>query len=335
MDRRTLLLGGLAALGAGALSGCSREGSAATGARHILRLALNQTETHPSYIALDAFSKSLFEATDGEYTIDIFPNEVLGAQQEILNLQRNNIVDLAIISSTQLENINEDFRVFNVPRVFDSVAHQMDVITNPEISGELFGSLEASNNLLVLGGFTQGERNIYAAKEVATPADMAGLKVRVQESPVMLRMIEAMGGSPTPMAYGEVYTALQAGVLDGAENNEVSYFTQKHYEVAPVFSYTKHLVGFDYMVASAKSLHDMGPEMRAVFDEEWGKAMQHFSELWATSTQEAIEGAKAGGATFAEIDTAEFDAQLTPLAESLLTSDVQKRIFQQTKEAAA
>ena len=333
MRRRTLLLGGLAALGAGALSGCA-SGSSTQGAKNILRLALNQTESHPSYIALDAFSKALYEATDGEYTIDIFPNEVLGAQQEILNLQRNNIVDLAIISSTQLENINQDFRVFNVPRVVDSVSHQMSVINDPDLSGDLFRSLEQSNNLLVIGGFTQGERNIYANKEVATPADMAGLKVRVQESPVMLRMIETMGGSPTPMAYGEVYTALQAGVLDGAENNEVSYFTQKHYEVAPVYSYTKHLVGFDYMVASAKSLNDMAPEVRTVFDQEWKKTMDLFTELWGTSTQEAIDGAKAGGATFVEIDTTAFDEKLAQLAESLLTSDIQNRIYEQTKEAA-
>lgn len=332
MHRRTLLLGGLAALGAGALSGCGSGQTA--GAKRILRLALNQTETHPSYLALKAFSDSLAEATDGEYVIDIFANEVLGAQQEILNLQRNNIVDLAIISSTQLENINQDFRVFNMPRVFDSVAHQMSVINDPAISGELFRSLEQSNNLLVIGGFTQGERNIYAGKKVASPEDMAGLKVRVQESPVMLRMIEAMGGSPTPMAYGEVYTALQAGVLDGAENNEVSYFTQKHYEVAPVFSYTKHLVGFDYMVASAKSLTDMTPEVHAIFDEEWKKAMQNFTELWATSTQEAIDGATAGGATFVDIDTAPFDEKLSALAQSLLTSDVQKTIYEQTKAVA-
>lgn len=331
MRRRTLLAGGLAAVGA-TLAGCS--GTGVAGNRRILRLALNQTEKHPSYLALDAFSKSLEEATGGKYTIDIFANEVLGAQQEILNLQRNDIVDLAIISSTQLENINQDFRVFNVPRVFDSIDHQMKAINDQSISGDLFHSLEKSNNLVVLGGFTQGERSLYTKHPVETPADMAGMKVRVQESPVMLRMIEAMGGNPTPMAYGEVYTALQAGVLDGAENNEVSFFTQKHYEVAPVFTYTKHLVGLDYMVASSKSLARMSPEDREIFDAEWTKAWQHFVELWGKSTQEAIDGAKAGGATFAEIDTTVFDDKLAPLAESLLTSDVQRRIYQATKEAA-
>lgn len=332
MHRRTLFKAGLAAALAGSLAGCA--GGPASGSRVILRLALNQTETHPSFIALDAFSKSLEAATNGEVFIDVFPNEVLGAQAEVLNLLNNRIVDLAIISSTQLENINEDFRAFNVPRVFDDVDHQMKVINDESISGELFNSLVASNNLLVIGGFTQGERSIYAKREVTSPADMAGLKIRVQESPVMLRMIEAMGGSPAPMAFGEVYTALQAGVLDGAENNEVSFWTQKHYEVAPVFSYTKHLVGLDYMVTSADTLNRMPTELRTVFDAEWEKCWQHFLELWGDSTQEAIDGSTAGGATFLEIDTAPFDERLTPLAESLLTSDTQRAIYRATREAA-
>ncbi|MBB1502104.1 TRAP transporter substrate-binding protein [Propioniciclava sp. MC1683] len=332
MHRRTLLTAGLAAALAGSLAGCA--GGPGTGSKRILRLALNQTETHPSFLALDAFSKSFEAATDGEFLIDIFANEVLGAQQEILNLQRNNIVDLAIISSTQLENINQDFRVFNVPRVFDDVDHQMRVVRDESISGDLFRSLQQSNNLLVIGAFTQGERNIYAKRAVTSPDDMRGLKVRVQESPVMLRMIEAMGGSPTPMAFGEVYTALQAGVLDGAENNEVSYWTQKHYEVAPVYSYTKHLVGIDYMVASASMLDDLPAEVRPIFDAEWARCMEHFTELWGQSTQEAIDGCTAGGATFEEIDTAAFDERLTPLAESLLTSDVQKSIYERTREVS-
>lgn len=198
---------------AGATAGCGGGSTGDSGQQKtILRLALNQTEKHPSYVALSSFSERLEKATDGRYTIDIFPNEVLGAQQEILNLMRNGIVDLAIISGTQLENINKDFQVFNLPAVFDSVEHQTKVINDPAITGGLFTSLEESNRLTVLGGFTQGERNLYTKSAVNTPADLAGKKIRVQESPVMLATIDAMGGSATPMAYGEVYTAMQSGV---------------------------------------------------------------------------------------------------------------------------
>jgi len=330
MRRRTLLKTGLGAAALAALSGCS---SGTGGGQKILRLAINQTEKHPSYIALKSFGDSFEKATDGEYRFDIFANEMLGAQQEILNLQRNGIVDLAIISSTQLENINRNFRVFNMPSVFSSVDHQMRVINDEKISGELFNSLVATNNLKVLGGFTQGERNLYTKKAVSSPAELSGMKIRVQESPVMLRMVEAMGGNPAPMAYGEVYTALQAGVLDGAENNEVSYQTQKHFEVAPHYVYTRHLVGLDYMVASNESLTKMRPEIREKFDAEWTKCWQYFVQLWSEASEKAIEQAKAGGAQFHEIDNSEFAQRLGPLAESLLDGDVQRRIYQLTKEA--
>lgn len=320
---------------AGATAGCGGGSTGDSGQQKtILRLALNQTEKHPSYVALSSFSERLEKATDGRYTIDIFPNEVLGAQQEILNLMRNGIVDLAIISGTQLENINKDFQVFNLPAVFDSVEHQTKVINDPAITGGLFTSLEESNRLTVLGGFTQGERNLYTKSAVNTPADLAGKKIRVQESPVMLATIDAMGGSATPMAYGEVYTAMQSGVLDGAENNEVSYFTQKHFEVAPYYTYTKHLVGLDYLVSNTDSLLKMWPEDKALFDREWTATYHEFNDLWAKATQEAIEGATKGGARFAQIDTAPFDAKLKPVAESFLRSDVQKQIYADTRKAA-
>lgn len=333
MHRRTFLgLLALAAAGPG-LAACGA-GPASGSDTTILRLALNQTEKHPSYIALTNFSQRLEQATGGRYRIDVFANEVLGAQQEILNLMSSGIVDLAIISSPQLENLNKDFQVFNLPRVFDDVEHQMKVITDPAISGELFTSLEAGNGLTVLGGFTQGERNLYTKKAIRTPADLSGVKIRVQESPVMLGMIRAMGGSPTPMAYGEVYTALQAGVLDGAENNEVSYSTQKHSEVARIYTYTRHLVGLDYLVASTKTLQRMPADIRAAFDTAWQATWQEFLQLWDAATKEAIATATKTGATFAEIDTSPFDERLEKFATDLLSSDVQRQIYRKTREAA-
>lgn len=318
------------------LSACGTPESRGTTANDpvILRLALNQTEQHPSYVALSNFDTRLQGATDGRYRLDVFPNEVLGAQQEVLSLTSDGIIDLAIISGTQLENINPAFQVFNLPRVFDSVAHQMKVINDPNIVGDLYRSLESGNRLTVLGGFTQGERSLYLKSVVNGPPDLAGKKIRVQESPVMLGMIDAMGGSPTPMSYGEVYTALQSGVLDGAENNEVSYFTQKHYEVASHFSYTKHLVGLDYLVANTDTLAAMAPQDREVFQQEWKKTYEEFVVLWNKATQEAIAGATKKGAKFHDIDTKPFDEQLEPLTRSFLASPTQQELFAKTREAA-
>lgn len=314
------------------LAGCG--GSGATGDGTTLRLALNQSEDHPSFVALDNFSERLSERTNGRVNIDVYPNENLGAQQDSLNLVSDGSIDLAIVSGTQLESLNEDFIVFNLPYVFDSIEHQMRVINDEAVVGELYSSLE-DQDLTVLGGFTQGPRHLYTAgREVTEPVDLAGMKIRVQESEVHSRMVELMGGSPTPMSYGEVYTALQAGVLDGAENNEVSYLTKKHHEVAPHFSTTNHLVGLDYLVMNTDRLARMSPADRAAFDEEWNAAMQEHTDLWTSATKEAIAELKAEGAKFRQVDEAAFRKALEPLTQEYLTTDTARELYAQTRAVA-
>lgn len=330
MRRRIVALAAVAAMGLG-LGACGGGGS---GEVTILRVALNQTETHPSYVALAHYSDRLEEQTDGRIRLDIFPNETLGAQAEVLQLLSDNIIDLGIISGSQMENLSPDFLVLNMPGVFDSVEHQMPVVHDPEFVGELYTSLEDSNDITVMGGFTQGSRHIYTKDEVSSLADLAGVKIRVQESELNLAMIRALGGSPTPMAFGEVYTALQSGVLDGAENNEVSYYTQKHYEVAPYFTNSNHLVGLDYMVASTEMLEGLDPADRQLLEDEWITTYQEHTQLWEDATQEAIDGATAGGAQFVEIDQEEVREALLPVVDEFLTTPEQWELYDKIRAAA-
>ncbi|MHA6803772.1 TRAP transporter substrate-binding protein [Salinifilum ghardaiensis] len=323
------------------LAGCGPRGEAGgehTGGKSggTLRLALNQSEDHPSSAALENFGERVRERTGGRWNIDVHPNENLGDQQESLQLTSDGSVDLSIVSGTQLENLNPDFTVFNLPHAFDSTEHQMEVITDPDIVGGLHSSLER-RNLTVLGGLTQGARSIYSSRgPVAEPADLAGQKIRVQESEVHSDMIDVMDGSATPMAYGEVYTALQSGVLDGAENNEVSYLTQKHCEVAPHFSRTEHVVGLDYLVANTERLAQMSPSDRAVFDEEWAARMRDFTARWRGATQEATAELRSEGVRFHEVDEAAFREALAPLTERRLStaSSTARRIYEKTRAAA-
>lgn len=322
----------LVVTGCGATGGASDErGQGGT----TLRLALNQSEDHPSFIALENFGDRVSERTDGRWNIDVYPNENLGAQQESLQLTSDGTIDLAIVSGTQLEDLNEDFTVFNLPYVFDSIEHQMDVITDDNIVGDLYSSLEEEQDLTVLGGFTQGPRGVYNSQGPATnPAELAGQKIRVQESKVQSAMLDMMGGSATPMAYGETYTALQSGVLDGAENNEVSYVTEKHYEVAPHFSHTDHLIGIDYFVANTDRMAQMSPADRAAFDEEWDTAMREFTDLWTQATDEAIAEAESNGVEFHEVDDDAFRKALAPLTEEALTTDTAREVYEKTRDAA-
>src|SRR5699024_2921810 len=128
-----------------------------------LRLAINQTEAYPSTVALTNFGERLSEATDGRWSIDVYPNETLGAQAETLQLVGDGAVDLAVVAGPQLENLNGDFVVFNLPTIFESVEHQTDVINDPEITDELYASLE-DQSISVIGGFTAGMRGVYTAE---------------------------------------------------------------------------------------------------------------------------------------------------------------------------
>lgn len=343
MKRTRILAAGLSGLLALSLAACGGDSNGAdgdggngnAGASKKMRLSLNQTEEHPSTISLEDFSTRLDEATEGRLTVDVYPNETLGAQQEALQMVSNGSVEMAIVSGTQLENLNDDFAVFNMPLAFDNVDHQMNILKDEEVVGDLFTSLEESQSITVIGGFTQGERHVYSTfGPIETPADLAGKKLRVQESDLHLAMASALGAEGTPMAYGEVYTGLQSGVLDAAENNEVSYFTVKHFEVAPYFSKTNHLVGLDYMIVNTDTLNGMSEEDRETFLSEWEETMEFHTNLWTEKTDEAIAEAEAGGAQFNEVDGEAFAAALEGLKDQFLTTDSQKALWDATREQA-
>ena len=181
IKKKTAVAAGFAAA-ALLLSACGGSGGDGAAGGSSLRLALNQTEEHASFIALDHWGEFMEENSDG-WSIDVYPNETLGAQAEVLQLVQDGSVDMAVVSGAQLENLNPDFTVYNLPKVFDDIEHQMQVINEPdELTQELFASLE-DKNVTVVGGLTQGSRHVYTSfGEVQTPADLKGKKMRVQES---------------------------------------------------------------------------------------------------------------------------------------------------------
>lgn len=337
MRKKTLSLvavTGVAALTLAACGGDSDGDGGAASDGQTLRLAINQTDAYPSTVALNNFGERLSEATDGRWSIDVYPNEQLGAQAETLQLVGDGAVDLAVVAGPQLENVNGDFVVFNLPTIFDTVDHQTSVINDPEITGDLYSSLE-DQSISVVGGFTAGMRGVYTSEgPIMEPADLAGMKIRVQETDTNIRMVELMGGTATPMSFGEVYTALQSGVIDGAENAEPSYVTQKHYEVATHFAYTDHLINTDYLIMNTELLEGLSDEDAETFRAEWEATLVEFNELWDASLQESIDEATAAGVTFTEPDKAAFAEALAPIVEESLTSDVRQELFDAAKSMA-
>ncbi|WP_099361875.1 TRAP transporter substrate-binding protein [Fredinandcohnia onubensis] len=329
-----LMMSFLAACGGGSSDSTSGGDSEGKKDTKVLKLGFNQPENHPQYKAMEEFSEKFYEDTDGAYKIEIYPNELLGAQREVLELVQSGTVAMSITPGSLLENINPDFVVFNLPYVFDSVEHQQAVLNNPDVTGELFSSLEG-NGLTVLGGFHGGVRNVYnSEKPVNTPDDLKGMKVRVMESDTNIQMMELMGGVGTPMGQGEVYTAIQSGVLEGGENNELIYNNLKHVEIAPYYSYTKHLMVPDYLMINADVLKGMSEEHQKALREGLTSAFDREFELFAEFVAEAKAAAEEQGAKFNDVDITIFQDAVAPLLEEKLANDFQKDLYEKVRESA-
>jgi tripartite ATP-independent transporter DctP family solute receptor len=347
MRLRKMAAAGTVALVTMALAACgggfetpAEGGSDATGgagapeAETVFKVAFNQNADQPEAVALTNLGERLAERTDGRYTLEVFPNETLGAQKDTVELVQSGTVDFALVAGSLLENFNPDFVALNLPYVYDSQEHQEAVLNDPEITGDLYASIE-DQNLRVLGGFSAGVRSVYnSSHPIEKPEDLDGLKIRVMESDTNARMLDLMGGTGTPMGQGEVYTAIQSGVLDGGENNESIYANLKHAEVAPYYSYTKHLMIPDYLITSPAVFDAMSEEDRAVFLEELQVAYEESSELTTKVMEESQAAAEDAGGQFNEPDIEPFRKAVEPLLDESLTSDVAKDLYDSVRAAA-
>lgn len=294
------------------LTGC---GSANDGDTQIIRVAFNQPETHPEYLALADFGQKFSEATNGRYEVQIYPNAVLGDQGPVTEMVRTGALQLAVVPISVPESYNADFSIIAAPYLYDNL-EQMETAAREGVFDPLF-TTTSKYNFEIITLYTSGARHIYTDKPIVTPADLKGYKIRVQDSDAYIQMIDLMGGVGIPMAQSEVYAAVQQHVIEGGENSEVVYNNFKHYEVSPYFSYTNHLVMTDVLVANKDFLDEMDEETRAIFDRLIKESMEVEFAEW----DKGIEAAKAvlteQGVTFVESDVAAFQEACAPLLESI------------------
>ncbi len=281
----------------------------------VLKFAFNQSENHPQYKVLKEFGEKLYEQTGGAYKLDISPNALLGDQRATAELVQSGAIQMATAGNPIVENFNQEFAVIGLPYIYDSQDHQKEVFTSGVLD-DLFASTR-SNGFIVAGAFTAGSRNVYTDKPVTSPADLKGYKVRVMQSDTMKRMFDLMGGVGTPMAQSEVYTAIQQGVLDGGENNEVTYVDLKHYEVAPYFSYTQHLMVPDLILINTSIYDKMSTEHRATFHKLMNEAVEKEFSVWNENVASAKSIAIENGATFIDVDIKPFQQNVKPLHDDV------------------
>ncbi len=328
----------LAACGGGSSSGggSASAGGGAAAEKVVFKMAFNQTEAHPQYKAGVELGKRLEEATDGRYSIKVYANEQLGTQSDVIQNLSNGTVEMMYVGGPVMEGFNKDFAVYNLPYMFDSLDAQDAVFKDMDLNGELFASVEEAKNITVLAALHAGVRNVYNSKKpIKTPEDLQGLKIRVQQSDSQVKMIELMGATASPMGQGDVYSALQTGVLDGAENNETVFDALKHDEVAKYYSYTRHLMIPDYMLMSTKALNAMPEADRAAFIKLIPEIQDMANAGFVDFVAESIANAEKLGAEFNDdVDTAAFKTRVQPLVdETVNANDVRKALYAAIQEA--
>ena len=324
---------GLGVVFAGVLMGCSGEKNQETTKSNTLKVAFNQSEAHPQYKALKEFGDKLEKETNGQYKLEISPNALLGDQRAATELVQNGVIQMAVVGNPVVENFNKDFAVIGLPYIYDSIDHQKNVFLSGKLD-ELFKSV-SKNGFEVVGAYTAGARSIYTNKPIEKPEDLKGYKVRVMQSDTMKKMVDLMGGVGTPMAQGEVYTAIQQGVLEGGENNEVTYADLKHYEVAKYFSYTNHLMVPDLIIVNEKVYNGMTKENKEIFDKLVKESVDLEFKAWAENVDAAKKLATENGAQFIDLSIKPFQENIKPLQENVRnSSEVTKKIYDDIRSLA-
>jgi tripartite ATP-independent transporter DctP family solute receptor len=277
----------------------------------VMRLAENQPDNNPVTVAMNIFAELVEEKTNGEIVVEVYANAQLGQEPETIEQAQTGVVEFARVNSVVLAEVAPEIGVFTLPYVFANWDHKYRVLDG-EIGQAALDSLE-DVGLMAFAYMDAGTRNFYTTEPVRSLADLQGMKIRVQPSEISIRMVELLGAVPTPMNYGEVYSALQTGVIDGAENDYVSYYTSSHYEVAPYYSLDGHLSPPAILLMNKATYDSLSPEHQTAIREAAIEASLQERELMSAFQDESREEVLAAGVEIFEVDVTEFQDAVAPI----------------------
>jgi len=281
----------------------------------VLKLAHGLDPAHPVHRAMEFMAERIHEKSEGRMRLDLYPSEQLGSERECLELLQIGSLGLTKVSSSVLEAFVPSFSVFSLPYLFRDDAHKFAVLQGP-VGRDLLLASE-SYWLRGLTYYDSGSRSFYTKdKPILSPADLQGLKIRTQESMTSIKMVRAMGGSATPISWGELYTSLQQGVVDGAENNPPSFHLSRHYEVAGYFSLDEHTSVPDVLLMSTLIWNGLTPDQQRMIQEAADESAVYQQKLWAEATQTALKAVQEGGVQIFYPDKEPFRLAVAELYES-------------------
>lgn len=282
-----------ATLLAGCAQGGGQESASATKENPlVLTLAHGLSETHTVHIAMEEFAEQVEAESDGRIQVEIFPNGQLGSENENMEQLMAGVISMTKVSAPGLATYNEAYHTFGLPYIFDDTEDFYHVMDSEQME-DFFLSTE-EDGFVTLTYYTSGARSFYTKDTpIRTPEDLKGLKIRVQDMKSQTDMLKALGGIPVAMAYGDVYTSLQTGIIDGTENNETALTTGKHGEICKVFSTDEHAMIPDVMVMSAKVWATISPEDQQIILDAAHASTQSHKVAWDAAIEEAIEEASS------------------------------------------
>jgi len=312
---RGLALAAAAGLCAAALSGCASPGDG----RQIIRIGHNQATDHPTHLGLEAFAAHIETELGTRYQVEVYPNELLGSQTEMVQLTQTGAIDFVVASNSILETFSTQYSIFNLPYLFASTRAYHAAMDDPAVVEPIFDSTVQAG-IRAVTWLDAGTRNFYTVdRPILTPADLKGLKIRVQQSPTNVQMMALLGGSATPMGFGEVYTALQSGVIDGAENNELALTSNGHGDVCKHYSYDMHQMIPDIVLGNCAFLDGLSEEEREIFEEGFRIINAVQRENWTAAAARAGERAQTvQKVTFHYPDTEPFRQLCSPMHRELI-----------------
>lgn len=290
--------------------GCSKTDTVTT-----IKLGHGLDPTHPVHKSMTFMAERVAELSGGTMRIDIYPSQQLGTERECLELLQIGSLDMTKSSSSVIEQFAPSYRVLGLPYLFRDQDHMYKVLEGA--IGQRLLTDAVDYKLQGITFFDAGSRSFYTKeKPILVPADLVGMKIRVQESIMAFRMVSALGGSPTPISWGELYTALQQGVVDGAENNPPSFYISRQYEVCKFYSLDEHTSVPDVLLMSTVLWNTLTPEQQTIIMQAAAEAAELQKVLWKEASDYALEQVQAAGVQIFYPDKSLFSAKVSEVYES-------------------
>ncbi|RNL95247.1 TRAP transporter substrate-binding protein [Sinomicrobium pectinilyticum] len=292
----------------------------------VIKLGHGLDASHPVHEAMTFMAKRLAEKSDGSMQIKIYPSQQLGTERECLELLQIGSLGMTKVSVGVLENFVPDFKLFGLPFLFRDKAHSHKVMDG-EIGKQL---LNASVGVRLKGVafYDAGSRSFYTKKPVRKPEDLRGLKLRVMESQTAIDMVKSLGGSPTPISWGELYTALQQGIVDGAENNLPSFYLSHHYEVCKYYIVDEHTTLPDMLLISTTIWNSLSDQEKKWLEEAAMESVVYERKIWEEAENHALEEIKKAGVEVIYPDKEPFREKVSVMYEAFKKDKHLKEIIE-------